>query len=84
MTKTQKMTHVMTGVINPYLKRVGTNLSRLLNTLLGGDTDQTFSARNYNWFVYDRYNIVWLIDFTFGQGHCMRSWDYEIRRKHLK
>jgi len=76
------MIRAMTGATTPYLKRIGLKISRLLNTLLGGDSNQTFSARNYNWYVYDRYNLVWLIDYVFGKGHCMRSWDIEIKRKY--
>lgn len=82
MIKIKKMILAMTGATNPYLKRIGLKISRLLNTLLGGDSNQTFSARNYNWYVYDYYNLVWLIDYIFGKGHCMRSWDIEIKRRY--
>lgn len=82
MIKIKKMIRVMIGATAPYLKRIGLTISRRLNALLGGDSKQTFSARNYNWYVYDYYNVVWLIDYIFGKGHCMRSWDIEIKRRY--
>lgn len=62
-----------------YIERVGIALSVLLNVLLGGYSNQTFSARNYDWKKRNRPNIVFIIDFIFlflfGQrDHCMSSW----------
>lgn len=39
---------------------------------------QTFSARNYQWKLDKKPNIVWLIDavFFFQKEHCLTSWLY--------
>lgn len=59
-----------------YLKRVAIALSILVNVILGGPSNQTFSARNYGWKRLQKLNIVWLIDFIvfWDQDHCMHSW----------
>jgi hypothetical protein len=51
-------------------------ISVLLNVLLGGYSNQTFSARNYEWKKQGRRNIVWLIDrlFWFDTDHCLHAW----------
>lgn len=84
------MTKKITHKIFKYLERVGIALSVLLNVLLGGQSNQTFSARNYYWKLNGRYNIVWLIDaiFFFDKDHCLMSWIYwktakDIRTKTL-
>jgi hypothetical protein len=64
-----------------YLQRVGIALSVLLNVTLGGQSNQTFSARNWGWKRNNRYNLVFLIDLAFGEGHCMVSWTYWKTRK---
>ena len=75
------MTLVMTGQIILYLNRVVTALSVLLNVLLGGGNNQTFSARNYEWKRLGKYNIVWLIDLLLGKDHCLECWAYwRVRR----
>lgn len=68
-----------------YIKRVGIALTILLNVLLGGYSNQTFSARNYGWKIHGYPNLVWLIDFIFflEDDHCKKSWDYWIKRKGL-
>lgn len=62
-----------------YFERIGIALSVLINVILGGESNQTFSARNYarkrNGFI----NLVWLIDKLFYKSkgtHCMESWTY--------
>ena len=75
------MTPVMIGQIGRYLKRIFTALSVLLNVLLGGSNNQTFSARNYHWKKNNMPNIVWFIDLFLGKGHCMECWSYwKVRR----
>lgn len=64
-----------------YLIRVGIALSVLLNVLLGGHSNQTFSARNWQWKRDKRFNLVFLIDFMLGKDHCAESWVYwRVRR----
>ena len=69
-----------------YFKRIGIAISVLFNVILGGYSNQTFSARNYNWKKQGKYNLVWLIDkiFFLDADHCMHSWSYWILRKDLK
>ena len=64
-----------------YLVRIGIALSVLFNVILGGESNQTFSARNYGWLKESRLNFVILIDSVFGKGHCMVSWVYWRTRK---
>ena len=72
---------LVTGLGN-YLKRVMTALSVLLNVLLGGDNNQTFSARNHQWQKDGKPNIVYLIDLALGKGHCVECWVYwKVRKK---
>jgi hypothetical protein len=72
-----------------YLGRVGIAFSILLNVILGGPNNQTFSARNYHQKLNKKPNIVWLIDlvFWFDPQHCFHSWVYykttkDLRAKH--
>jgi hypothetical protein len=71
----------MIGASTLYLKRVAISLSVLLNVLLGGYNNQTFSARNYEWQREGRRNAVKWIDYVFGKGHCMECWVYWKVRK---
>lgn len=66
-----------------YFYRVGIALSVLLNVVLGGYSNQTFSARNWEWKRTGRYNIVWLIDAITSRDHCSVSWAYWATRKGL-
>jgi hypothetical protein len=68
-----------------YIERVGIALSVLLNVLLGGYSNQTFSARNYGWKREGKPNLVWLIDtlFWFDPNHCLDAWTYWIVRKEI-
>ena len=60
-----------------YINRVGVALSVLFNVLTGGASNQTFSARNWDWKKQGRWNIVWLIDAVLGMKGMLR------KRKHL-
>lgn len=66
-----------------YIIRVGIAISVLLNVLLGGYSNQTLSARNYDWKRRGLPNAVWLIDklFFLETNHCMTSWVYWITMK---
>ena len=65
-----------------YLVRILIALSVLLNVILGGRLNQTFSARNWEWKRNDKINLVRLLDTLLGDGHCSRAWAYwNVRRK---
>jgi len=67
--------------IPKYIKRVLTAFSVLINVLVGGSNNQTFSARNWQWRRDNRLNIVWFIDTVIGKGHCSECWVYWKTRK---
>ena len=79
-----------------YFERLGIASSVLLNVILGGPSNQTFSARNWEWKVKGYPNLVWLIDFLalwFEKDHCKTSWEFwstviknhgETRYEHFK
>jgi len=64
-----------------YLNHIFVALSVLLNVILGGSNNQTFSARNYDWQRRGKPNICAFIDTFLGQGHCMECWVYWKIRK---
>ena len=65
-----------------YLVRILIALSVLLNVILGGRLNQTFSARNWEWKRNQKINVVRLLDALLGDGHCSRAWSYwKVRRK---
>ena len=65
-----------------YIKRVLIAFSVLVNVILGGMNNQTFSARNWQWKRERKLNLVWLIDLVVGKGHCSECWVYwKPRRK---
>jgi hypothetical protein len=64
-----------------YLYRVGIALSVLFNVILLGESNQTFSARNYGWKREGKPNGVWLIDRLSKKDHCRMSWVYWITAK---
>ena len=65
-----------------YIKRVLIAFSVLVNVMLGGMNNQTFSARNWQWRRDHKPNFVWLIDLVVGKGHCSECWVYwKTRRK---
>ena len=59
-----------------YIKRVLIAFSVLVNVILGGMNNQTFSARNWQWKRERKPNLVWLIDLVVGKGHCSECWVY--------
>lgn len=64
-----------------YLYRVGIATSVLLNVILMGHSNQTFSARNYGWKREGKPNVVWFIDRLSRIDHCRMSWVYWITAK---
>lgn len=87
MKKFLNLRSIKESLLTSYVARVAIALSVLFNVLLGGPSNQTFSARNYGWKRQGRYNVVWFIDSLawFDKDHCKRSWTYwKIRTpKHL-
>lgn len=69
-----------------YFQRIGIAISVLFNVILGGYSNQSFSARNYGWQREGKPNLVWLIDmlFWFDSHHCLNAWSYWIIRKEMK
>ena len=61
-----------------YIGRVLHTFSILLNVILGGELNQTFSARNYQRKRENKKNVCFLIDilFYYDTDHCMLSWTY--------
>jgi hypothetical protein len=59
-----------------YVNRVLLATSILINTLCGGSTNQTFSARNWARHKQGKMNLVWIIDriFWFEPDHCQEAW----------
>lgn len=49
-------------IIVKYFSRIGIALSVLLNVFLGGPSNQTFSARNWEWKRQNKPNLVCVID----------------------
>jgi hypothetical protein len=75
------MTLVTIGVISRYLKRILISLSILVNVILGGRSNQTFSARNHEWRRNKRPNLANSIDSLLGQGHCLECWvNWRVRK----
>lgn len=73
-------------LLSKYLQRIGIAISVLFNVLLGGYSNQSFSARNYAWKRAEKPNLVWLIDsiFWFDKNHCMHCWLYWYTRKNRR
>jgi hypothetical protein len=75
----------MTGM-KALFSRIYKRLVRLsigFNRLLGGESQQTFSARNWQRKRNGLTNLVFLIDFFLGKGHCCECWvNWKIRRYH--
>jgi hypothetical protein len=71
--------------IKKYFIRVGIALSILMNVILGGYSNQAFSARNYGWYLEGKPNLVFLIDLLFFKdpNHCLNSWIYWVKRKDI-
>lgn len=76
----------MRQTVFKYIKRVAIALSVLLNVLLGGDSNQTFSARNWERKRRGLPNLCAVIDSVFyvlfsDNTHCLTSWVFWRVRK---
>ena len=62
--------------MSKYINRIVISFSILINTLLGGRNNQTFSARNWHLKRNNKPNLVWFIDkiFFWEKDHCQDSW----------
>ena len=68
-------------MLSKYFKRIFIAFSALLNVILGGANNQTFSARNYDRQKRKKLNLVQPIDFFLGKDHCKECWAYwKVRR----
>ena len=69
-----------------YLSRIGIAMSVLFNVILGGHSNQTFSARNWHWKRSNKWHIVPIIDTLWYKepNHCLVCWTYWIVRKEIK
>lgn len=59
-----------------YFKNVGIGISILLNAVTGGNPYQTFCARSYENKKQGKFNLVNILDYFLGDGHCMNDWVY--------
>ena len=65
---------------NKIYKRL-VRMSIRLNKMLGGDAQQTFSARNWQRKRDGLPHLVFAIDLFLGKGHCCECWvNWKIRR----
>lgn len=66
-----------------YISRVCITISVLLNVLLGGELNQSFSARNHQRRRDGKVNIAHLIDLIYfwEPHHCSTAWSYWILNK---
>lgn len=59
-----------------YVRRVATALSILINVVLGGMSNQTIAARNWELKRRNKLNVVVLIDYMKGKGYCLLCWTH--------
>ena len=69
-----------------YLNRVLISFDMMLNVILGGELNQTFSARSYLQQKRGKFNLVWLIDLIFfwDPSHCMSSYITWLTGKNIR
>ena len=77
----------MADTLFKYSERVCIAISVLFNVILGGYSNQSFSARNYQWKKDGRLNLVFIIDWIFlklvkEHDHCLTCWSYWYIRKY--
>jgi len=53
-----------------------THVSILFNSCLGGDYNQSWCARNYEWELDGKWNMVGTLDWLMGEYHCHDAWVY--------
>jgi len=73
-------------IIAQYINRIAIALSVLINVIMLGESNQTFSARNYAWKKANKPHIVWIIDFLvfWDADHCLHSWLYWYTGKNVR
>ncbi len=61
-----------------YFYQIFKAVSILINTLIGGKANQTFSARNWQRKKEGKLNVVYFIDKLcyLDKDHCMHCWVY--------
>ena len=64
-----------------YLFGVGIALSVLINVILGGSNNQTFSARNHQRKRDKKRNLCFVIDKVLGREHCLMCWSRWVTTK---
>ncbi len=69
-----------------YLNRILIAIDVLLNVILGGELNQTYSARSWLFKKQGRLNVVWLIDaiFFWDKFHCMNSYIVWFTGKNIR
>jgi hypothetical protein len=69
-----------------YFNRVLIALDVLFNVVLGGDINQTYSARSWLLKKQGKPNLVWLIDrvFFWDPSHCMSSYIVWLTGKNIR
>lgn len=70
-----------------YINRLLISCSILLNVILGGKSNQTFAARNFQRELDYKINIAWILDiiFWFDPHHSEKSWMFwnEIQKHYI-
>lgn len=71
-----------------HCKEIAIAVDQLINTLLGGWSDETLSSRCYRnskkyWYAEVGRVILDFIFRPFGKDHCYQSYLSEVERKHL-
>jgi hypothetical protein len=80
-----KRLHFFETRFGKYLDRLGTATSVFLNVLVGGSSNQTLSARNWERKRRGQRHIVPVINFLFQDWtHCLESWCYWRVRKDVQ
>jgi hypothetical protein len=73
--------------MSQYIHRLRIAISILLNVILGGKSNQTFSARNWALKLENKPNLVWLIDrlFWYDPAHCQMEWVFwnELQKHYI-
>ena len=72
-------------ILKHYLYRILIAISVLINVILGGSSNQTFSARNWQWKIEQRINFVWIINIICNDSeHCEECWSFWISTKRIR
>lgn len=71
--------------MNNRILQIGNALSQLLNTIVHGFSDESFSSRSYRRsLVTRRWKVaLYVIDKIFGEGHCKAAYESELARAQM-